>query len=95
MHILEIRRSVPDFAEWKARFDGDPLHRDGSGMRAYRVARSIESPAELTIQLDFEGLSQATAFRERLEEQWRAHPYGAGEVRILESMDRHAYQPVS
>lgn len=90
MHILEIRRDVPGLAEWMERFDSDPLSRSRSGVRAYRIARAVEG-GELTIQLDFDGLDEAEAFRARLEEQWRVQPYGAGRARILESVAARAH----
>src|SRR5438034_94602 len=37
MHIVQIEHPVTDFAAWKEAFDGDPLGREKSGVRSYRI----------------------------------------------------------
>ena len=38
--ILHIEHSVPDFGGWRKTFDSDPLGREKSGVRRYRVLLS-------------------------------------------------------
>jgi hypothetical protein len=45
MPILRIEHPVADFDAWKAAFDGDPLGREQSGVRRYRVLRSVDDPS--------------------------------------------------
>ena len=46
MHILRIEHAVPDFESWKAAFDGDPIGRERSGVRRYRVMRASDDAGD-------------------------------------------------
>jgi hypothetical protein len=35
--ILQIEHPVPNFEGWKAAFDSDPIGRERSGVRRYRI----------------------------------------------------------
>jgi hypothetical protein len=39
MYILRIEHPVPDYDTWKASFDSDPIGRERSGVRRYRILR--------------------------------------------------------
>lgn len=71
MPILRIEHPVPDFAAWKQTFDGDPLDRKQSGVRRYRVLRSLDDPNYVMVDLEFDDASQAEAVRAALEQLWR------------------------
>jgi len=49
MHILNIEHAVPDFESWKAAFDGDPIGRERSGVRRYRVMRASDDAGYVLI----------------------------------------------
>jgi hypothetical protein len=67
---LRIEHPVPDFDAWRRAFDADPLDRRGSGVRAYRVMRSLDDPGRVMVDLDFDGGDAAEAMRARLLELW-------------------------
>ena len=71
MATLHIENTVKDFDEWKAVFDKFERFRAEKGMRAYRMARRVDDPHQVTIDLDFDSIEEATAFRGALEQIWR------------------------
>lgn len=71
MPILRIEHPVPDFDAWKAAFDSDPLGREQSGVRRYRVLRPIDDPNYAVVDLEFDSASKAEAMRAALTEMWR------------------------
>ncbi len=44
MHILRIEHPVPDYDAWKEAFDSDPIGREPSGVRRYRILRPNDDP---------------------------------------------------
>ena len=71
MATLHIENTVRDFEEWKAVFDKFDRFRAEKGMRAYRMSRQVDDPNKVTIDLDFDSLEEATAFRGALEQIWQ------------------------
>jgi hypothetical protein len=71
MATLHIENTVRDFDEWKAVFDKFERFRADKGMRAYRLARRVDEPNEVVIDLDFDSVEEATEFRAALEQIWR------------------------
>ena len=71
MVTLRIEHAVPNFDAWKKAFDSDPLQRQRSGVRRYRSFRPIDNPLYVTVDLDFDEESAASAFLARLRELWR------------------------
>lgn len=80
MYILRIEHPVPDFDAWKQAFDSDPLGREQSGVRLYRVLRPIDDPNYVMIDLEFDSSSKAEALRAGLSELW-----GRVQGKIIES----------
>lgn len=70
MPILRIEHAVPDFAMWKRAFDADPADRKGGGVRRYEVLRSADDANVVTIDLEFDSLDEAEAFRAKLLRMW-------------------------
>jgi hypothetical protein len=68
--ILQIEHSVPDYDTWKAAFDSDPIGREKSGVRRYRVLRPVDDPHYVVIDLEFDRLDQADAAQTSLRELW-------------------------
>lgn len=69
--VLRIEHPVPDFAAWKAAFDSDPVGREQSGVRHYRILQPIDDPGYVMIDLEFDGPDEAEAFHAALRELWR------------------------
>jgi hypothetical protein len=95
MAVLRIEHPVPDFDSWKQAFDSDPVDRRGSGVRRYRVLRSLDDPTRVTVDLEFETTAEADAMRESLHRLWgRVEAeglIGAQTVTVLESISSEEY----
>jgi hypothetical protein len=96
MHTLQIEHAISDFDVWKRAFDSDPLRREESGVRAYRVYRPVDDPQYVQIDLDFDTSSAADEFHVKLRELWesgRATPalVGGGRGRVVEEVLREEY----
>jgi hypothetical protein len=71
MPSLRIEHRVPDFEGWKQAFDSDPADRRGSGVRRYRVLRSVEDPNFVMIDLEFDSLAEAEGLLNKMRQIWR------------------------
>jgi cytidylate kinase len=56
MFIVQIEHPVPNFDAWKKAFDSDPVGRERSGVRRYKVLRPIDNPNYSMIDLEFDSL---------------------------------------
>jgi hypothetical protein len=70
MYILRIEHPVPDFDGWKKAFDTDPVGREKSGVRRYRVLRPIDDANYVMIDLEFDTASQAEALLAAMRVVW-------------------------
>ncbi len=70
MYILRIEHPVPDFDGWKQAFDSDPVGREKSGVRRYRVLRAIDNPNFVLIDLEFDTASQAENLLTAMRAVW-------------------------
>jgi hypothetical protein len=68
MYILRIEHPVPDYDAWKAAFDSDPIGRERSGVRRYRIMRTTDDPSHLMLDLEFDSLGEAEAVKAALGE---------------------------
>jgi hypothetical protein len=71
MVILQIEHQVPSFEGWKQAFDNDPIGRQRSGVRRYRILRPVDDPNFAMIELEFDDLSGAEAMLAALRNMWR------------------------
>jgi hypothetical protein len=71
MYVLNYWHTVSDYAAWKRVFDSDPLGREASGVRGYRIERPSDDEHLLIGHLEFDTLGEAETFAGRLEELWR------------------------
>lgn len=70
---LQARRrtgEVPSYEGWKAAFDSDPVARQRSGVRHYRVMRASDDPNYVLIDLEFDSQSEAEAMLTALRGLW-------------------------
>jgi len=92
---LRIEHPVPDFEAWKQAFDSDPLGRERSGVRRYSVFRSIDDPAYVMVDMEFDSVDQAQAMREALGGLWgRVQSEGLigdQQTRLVEDVESHEY----
>jgi hypothetical protein len=68
MYILRIEHPVADYDAWKAAFDSDPIGRERSGVRRYRIMRTTDDPSHIMIDLEFDSLGEAEAVKGALGE---------------------------
>jgi ribosomal protein L35AE/L33A len=71
MIILQIEHPVPDYASWKKAFDIDPVNRQQSGVKRYRVFRQIDNPNYVIIELEFDKLDKAKEILAALQVVWK------------------------
>lgn len=96
MTILHVEHAIGDYDVWKRAFDSDPVQREQSGVRRYRVFRPADDPNYIMLDLEFETSDEAQTFRAALEGLWRsgrAAPalVGAPQARILETVASEEY----
>ncbi|HEX7102768.1 MAG TPA: hypothetical protein VF201_09000 [Nitrolancea sp.] len=70
MPILRIEHPVPNFDNWKAAFDSDPVGRKRLGVRRYRILRSIDEPNYVMIDLEFDTKGEAEALLSAMRAVW-------------------------
>jgi hypothetical protein len=70
MYILRIEHPVSDFDGWKKAFDSDPVGREKSGVRRYRVFRPIDDPKYIMIDLEFDTINEANALLAAMRVVW-------------------------
>jgi hypothetical protein len=92
LHILRIEHPVPDFQTWKDAFDSDPVDREGSGVRSYRVLRQVDDPNYVLIDLEFESAREAEAMLAKLRDLWaRVDVMRDPQVTIVEAVESREY----
>ena len=86
MITLRIDNTVHDFDSWFEVFNRYEEFRRGSGVRSYRVVRAADDPGKVHVDLDFDDLATATAFRGSLAKIWAtpaSRDQSAGEHRAV------------
>lgn len=70
MYVLRIEHPVGDFDAWDKAFHSDPIGREKSGVRSYRVLRATDNLNYVMIDLEFESLDKAKAAHTALLDLW-------------------------
>lgn len=70
MFIVQIEHPVPNFDAWKKAFDSDPVGRERSGVRRYKVLRPIDNPNYSMVDLEFDSLSEVETFLAAMRQVW-------------------------
>jgi hypothetical protein len=70
MTTLHIENTLHDFDSWKAAFDKYDRVRADNGVRSYRIRRRADDPLQIMIDLEFDDLAAADAFRQVLAKIW-------------------------
>lgn len=94
--VVQLEHPVRDFQTWKAAFDRDPVDRKGSGVRAYQIYRPTDDPSYVAVDLEFDDLGEAEAFKLALQELWRSPQAAAAfagtpRVRVVEMVEGKLY----
>ena len=94
MTTLHIENTVRDYDAWRAVFDKFEQFRREHGVRRYRVGRQVHDPSQVIVDLDFDSVGDANAFRGELEKIWQT-PQSQRELLahgtpVLLEMDEHA-----
>ncbi len=97
MSLVQLEHPIRDFETWKAAFDRDPVHREASGVRRYRIFRPVNDPNYIAVDLEFDTRDAAEAFKVALEDLWRspqAAPAlgGTPRVRVVDTVESRVYQ---
>ena len=94
MYILRIEHPVADFNGWKKAFDSDPVGREKSGVRRYRVLRPIDDAKYVMIDLEFDTADQAQALLAAMRVVWgrvQGKIMLNPQARIVEAVDTKGY----
>ena len=95
MPILQIEHRVRDFDAWKKAFDSDPVGREERGVLRYRIARAIDDPNLVLVDLEFDSSGEAQVFQTGLRDLWsRIEREGIIEsprARIVEEVEAKEY----
>lgn len=70
MIVLQIEHAVPNFTGWKQAFDSDPVGRERSGVRRYRILRPVDNPNFAIIELEFDTVPEAEALLAAMQVVW-------------------------
>lgn len=70
MFVLRIEHPVMDFEGWKKAFDSDPVGREKSGVRQYRILRPVDDSKYVMIDLEFDTRDQAEALLAAMRKVW-------------------------
>jgi hypothetical protein len=92
---LRIEHTVGNYESWKKMFDNDPIGRQKSGVRRYRVLRTAEDPNYVMIDLEFDGQKEADNVRSALLNLWKSpeaqRVMQNPKVRIVEQVEAREY----
>ena len=94
MYILQIEHPVPDFDSWKRAFGSDPVHRERSGVRRYRVMRPVDDARYAIVELEFDGADKAEAMLAALRGLWsgvEGRIMTDPQTRIVETVESREY----
>ena len=94
MYILRIEHPVPNFEGWKQAFDNDPMGRERSGVRRYRVLRPVEDANYAIVHLEFDSLEEAERMLLSLRRLWQdaeGRLMTDPRARILEAVESREY----
>jgi hypothetical protein len=71
MIILRIEHKISNFEGWKKAFDSDPLNREKSGVKRYRIFQPTDDLNFVIIDLEFDNLDEAKATQAALQNMWK------------------------
>jgi hypothetical protein len=93
MPTLHIEHEITDLGTWLAAYDRFGEQRGKAGVKAERVAQPIDDDHYIFVELDFDTVGQAEAFKNFLEAKVWSNPDaspalgGAPRARILNEVE--------
>jgi len=72
MIVLRLEHNTPNYEGWKKVFDSDPINRKQSGVKGYRIYRSIEDQNNVALEFEFSTLSEAQKALTALDDFWES-----------------------
>lgn len=69
---LRVEHPVGNYESWKKMFDSDPVGRQRSGVRRYRILRPTDDPNYVMIDLEFDGRKEAENMKSALRSLWNS-----------------------
>jgi hypothetical protein len=94
MTVLHIEHPVPNYEAWKVAFDADPVGREKSGVRRYRILRAIDDPNYVMIDLEFDTADDAEALLASMRVIWdqvRGTLISDPRARIVDAVETFEY----
>ncbi|HYU56549.1 MAG TPA: hypothetical protein VEO00_00680 [Actinomycetota bacterium] len=94
MSVLRIEHPVRDFEAWKQAFDRDPVGRERSGVRRYRVLRPVDDPNYVLVDLEFDTAREAEALLTAMRAVWdrvQGTIMSEPQARIVEAVETGEY----
>jgi ribosomal protein L35AE/L33A len=94
MAVLRIEHPVPSYETWKQAFDGDPVGRQRSGVRRYRIMRPVDDPNYVLIDLEFDTPREAEDLLASMRAVWErvsGSVMSDPRARIVEAMEVKEY----
>jgi hypothetical protein len=94
MFIVQIEHPIPNFDAWKKGFDSDPVGRERSGVRRYKVLRPIDNQNYSMVDLEFDNSSEVETFLAAMREVWsrvEGKIIESPRVRIVEVVESKEY----
>jgi len=70
MHVLRIEHPIADYAGWKKAFDSDPVGRERSGVRRYRILRPVDDQKYVMVDLEFDTRAEAEGLLNAIRAVW-------------------------
>ncbi len=70
MTVLRVEHQVRDYDAWKEAFDSDPVGREASGVRRYRILQSMDDPNYVMVDLEFDAPGDAVALLASIRAVW-------------------------
>lgn len=93
--MLRIEHGVSNFDSWKKAFDSDPIGRQKSGVRRYRILRPTDDTNYVMIDMEFDSLKAAENFGSALRNLWGSTEAQKvmqnPKLRIVEQMETKEY----
>ena len=91
MAYTVVHLEVPDFDEWKKRFDADPGGRRQIG-KGHILSRGVDNPNEVFVRSQFASVDDAKKFRQQLIDSGALNDFTIKtEPTVIEVVEQETY----
>ncbi len=94
MVILQFEHKVQSYEGWKKAFDSDPIGREKSGVKRYRIYRPTDDQQYVIIDLEFDDFAHASKVLQAINVVWgnvEGKVIFSPKQRILDVVEEHKY----